>query len=204
LHLVDVRTTHVSNVHRWYLASTGSFTRTDPIGLSLGITYYAYVFSNPLRYVDPLGLQAEYAGPQPDFGSGPWGQRPDPGCCDEEKVEQRVQRLDEILRQFHQGIPGQPSGEIGGAVITACIPIGTRGPGELGPCRPPGPGPNEPFKPYIPKSLTDQCLVFCARVHEWFHWTDTRARNESWHQYTLFRYTEEPAHRVEKECLMTF
>ncbi|MFW6012408.1 MAG: RHS repeat domain-containing protein, partial [bacterium] len=192
------------NARRWLEASTGRYSKPDPIGLTGGISYYGYVFNNPLRYIDPLGLQANFAQPGPDFQSGPWGRRPDEECCDEEQVDRRSRRLEEILRQFHDAIPGKPSGELGGAVVTPCIPIGIVGQGELGPCRPPGPGPNEPFNPYIPEDLHDPCLVFCARAHEWFHWTDTRARNENWHSYTLFRYIEEPGHRLERECLATF
>jgi RHS repeat-associated protein len=44
------------NVHRWYEAGTGRYTRPDPLGLRSGTHLYDYVFNNPLGYSDPLEL----------------------------------------------------------------------------------------------------------------------------------------------------
>lgn len=45
------------NRHRYYSPKTGRFTTVDPIGLAGGLNNYQYV-SNPINWVDPLGLSA--------------------------------------------------------------------------------------------------------------------------------------------------
>jgi RHS repeat-associated protein len=42
---------------RYYRPQMGRFTSPDPIGLLGGGNFYAYVGNNPLRYIDPDGLQ---------------------------------------------------------------------------------------------------------------------------------------------------
>ncbi|MDO9162192.1 MAG: RHS repeat-associated core domain-containing protein [Methylococcaceae bacterium] len=44
------------NTHRDYDPSTGRYIESDPIGLLGGVNTYAYVGSDPLRYIDPRGL----------------------------------------------------------------------------------------------------------------------------------------------------
>lgn len=44
------------NLHRTYDPSVGRYVEADPMGLAAGTNVYAYVGSNPLTSVDPLGL----------------------------------------------------------------------------------------------------------------------------------------------------
>lgn len=164
------------NAFRCYEPATGRYTRADPLGLAGGLMLYAYASSNPVVYLDPLGRQTQLPPPGPEFGPGPWGGRPDEGCCDESEVRKRRKRLREMLNQFWEAIPGRPA----------------------------GPGLNESFNPTISPEITDPCVLFCTRVHEYWHWTDTRRRNVYWGDNFTFRFQEEPAHEQELKCLQTF
>lgn len=60
--------------HRYYDPSLGRFLTRDPI--KSGRNWYAYCDNNPLKWVDPEGLQA---GPAPPSGPPPFGVPGQPG-----------------------------------------------------------------------------------------------------------------------------
>ncbi|WP_234705898.1 MULTISPECIES: RHS repeat-associated core domain-containing protein, partial [Xanthomonas] len=60
------------NGNREYEASTGRYSKSDPIGLRGGIGTYRYAFNNPLMWIDPDGLQATMISQGPGM-TGPVG-----------------------------------------------------------------------------------------------------------------------------------
>lgn len=50
------------NHHRDYDPATGRYVQSDPVGLAAGINTYAYVSNDPLRNLDPLGLEKQITG----------------------------------------------------------------------------------------------------------------------------------------------
>ena len=55
--IADANTGLYQNFHRDYIPWLGRYLETDPLGLAAGVNTYAYAGQNPLRNVDPSGLQ---------------------------------------------------------------------------------------------------------------------------------------------------
>jgi RHS repeat-associated protein len=53
---LDAASGLVYNYHRDYDPSTGRYIQSDPLGLVADINTYAYSFSSPVNFMDPLGL----------------------------------------------------------------------------------------------------------------------------------------------------
>jgi RHS repeat-associated protein len=61
------------NYFRYYDPTTGRYVTPDPIGLEGGINLFVYVAGNPLRWVDPFGLQTSpVPGPLRGPDAGAW------------------------------------------------------------------------------------------------------------------------------------
>ena len=53
------------NWHRYYDPYTGKYITSDPLGLVDGPNTYQYACSNPVRYIDSLGLQSAVGAANP-------------------------------------------------------------------------------------------------------------------------------------------
>jgi len=55
----DAETSLHYNMQRYYEPSLGRYLQSDPIGLAGGVNTYTYVNNNPLRWIDPKGLDSQ-------------------------------------------------------------------------------------------------------------------------------------------------
>jgi YD repeat-containing protein len=111
---------------------------------------------------EPAGGSAESV---VTFQSGPWGNRPDTNCCDQDEILASIASADNQVFKLDIGVPLE--GIIGSFVISgnACYQDGWCISHPFG-----------PFDPPIVPNVTDPCAIYCIRVHEWFHYQDRRPR----------------------------
>ena len=57
--LVDADTGLLEYRHRWYAPTLGRFVQPDPLGFADSMNRRVLAISNPLRYIDPLGLTSQ-------------------------------------------------------------------------------------------------------------------------------------------------
>lgn len=60
------------------------------------------------------------------------------------------------------------------------------------------------FAPYVSSEISDLCVAFCVRVHEWWHFADNRRWSLKWDSDELVRFWELPAYQAEVRCLESF
>jgi len=189
------------NLFRWYEAGTGRYTRVDPVrALDLRRPtdnfVYAYASMRPMFLADPLGLSPARDPFSRPWDSGPWGDRPDGGCCDQGKIANRLRKLNDDLREIAKGRP--PSGKLGSYTVSSmwCHPVTQM-------CQPFPPA--EPFNPPT-FGASDPCLVFCVRVHEWQHRVDDRTfpRSLYLNPIAFGAFREGPGTQAEQLCLESF
>jgi RHS repeat-associated protein len=68
----DEETGYSYNYIRDYDPTLGRYLRPDPLGLDAGVNVFTYVADNPVRYIDPLGLQQYPNCPPDDFCRRLW------------------------------------------------------------------------------------------------------------------------------------
>ncbi|MBS0339348.1 MAG: RHS repeat protein, partial [Proteobacteria bacterium] len=77
------------NYFRSYSPTSGRYTQADPIGLDGGWSRFAYVSGNPLKYTDPLGLQASLE--DRPAATGPFV--PNPSAAAQKDLAKRLDRI---------------------------------------------------------------------------------------------------------------
>jgi RHS repeat-associated protein len=191
------------NGYRWYNPDWGRYTQSDPVPAKSARNRYRYAGTNPLRFVDPFGLQ-EYPMPGSDFGSGLWGTRPGPDDCCRSEIEAALESAYLQLDRMMWGM--NPIGE-----AVAWDPDAWHLMDEAGWMYPQGPDLSEPWVPDFINPPKDPCVNFCAAVHEWYHHTDVRRWRLEWLDMTTPAggsianiFWERPAYRLGAQCLESF
>jgi hypothetical protein len=68
----------------------------------------------------------------------------------------------------------------------------------------PIPLPASEFEYYLSDEIKDPCIRYCAGLHEWEHFIDSRAWNMDWPDDKLAIFMELPAYEKQAKCLSNF
>ena len=122
--LADAESGLFYNYFRDYDPTLGRYIESDPIGLEGGLNTYAYVGNNPLRNIDPLGLNYMCY----SAGLSAWcpkpPPKPEPSC--EEKCEETYKTC-KYLASWYTPVTRVSSGLLGGGLGSAL----TKSPGGV-------------------------------------------------------------------------
>jgi len=166
---------------RYYDPHDGAFISEDPLMYLAGLNLRSYVDNNPVRFIDPSGLQgqeeARRCGPTlfgPNLDRISFA-KPDPRGCDPVRVRDAVKNVARRMQQARsKQLPPPGEGEAAAYIdVNARDPDGRRNPAAM----------------YLPSG--DPCVDYCRCLHETIHLEQARAHKLA---------GEESRHAVEAEA----
>ncbi|WP_255251326.1 RHS repeat-associated core domain-containing protein, partial [Pseudomonas indica] len=121
--LYDAHSALHYNYFRDYDPETGRYVESDPIGLRGGLNTYGYVYGNPLRFIDPFGLEciafkSEFGDIQYKCNSGsPYPNNWNSGDNSSRDISFNNPRYDQCYKTCMNE-------EVGGDVALSCVAAG--------------------------------------------------------------------------------
>jgi RHS repeat-associated protein len=133
------------NYFRDYDPAVGRYVQSDPIGIRGGVNTFAYVFVNPLRRIDPYGLQSsDVEAPKPTYPSGA-GEKAEEACDNESDRSEAGRRADDAKARGDGDEYCRQKRREYDAMIRYYAAMGVQIPKEPPPCFPfPSPPPKAP------------------------------------------------------------
>ena len=143
------------NYYRDLDTATGRYSESDPIGLSGGVNTFAYALSNPLRGVDPFGLQSsEGDAPKPTYPSGA-GEKGEAACDSADDMAEAGRRAADAKAKGDGGEYCKQKRKEYDAMIRYYAAMGVSIPKDPPPCFPfPPPPPKAPRQDSTPPAAS--------------------------------------------------